>query len=66
MSMRLEGATKAFGVPLLISGALHTHFTRKTRSHCRQVDWVTMAGNDEPVKLFTIDLDLELLSLEEE
>lgn len=35
MSMRLEGATKHFGVPLLISGALHKVFTRKTKSYCR-------------------------------
>ena len=35
MSERLEGATKSFGVPLLISGALYGHFTRKTRAYCR-------------------------------
>ena len=31
MSARLEGATKAFGVPLLISGALEQKLTRRTR-----------------------------------
>lgn len=66
MSARLEGATKAFGVPLLISGELHKHFTRRTQEHCRQVDFVTMAGNNEPVKLFTIDVDLTKLDLEKE
>ena len=30
MASRLEGATKAFGVPLLISGELHAIFTKKT------------------------------------
>mmetsp|Transcript_5389 Transcript_5389/g.8333 ORF Transcript_5389/g.8333 Transcript_5389/m.8333 type:complete len:126 (-) Transcript_5389:446-823(-) len=35
MAERLEGATKAFGVPLLISGSLYKHFTRKTRDYCR-------------------------------
>jgi class 3 adenylate cyclase len=64
MSARLEGATKAFGVPLLISGALEKQFTRRTRGYCRQVDWVVMAGSDEPVKLFTVDLDPSRLPLE--
>lgn len=57
MSMRLEGATKHFGVPLLISNALHKVFTRKTKGYCRQVDYCTMQGNEQPVKLYTIDVD---------
>lgn len=64
MSGRLEAATKAFGVPLLISGALVSKLTRRTRGYCRQVDWVTMAGNADPVKLFTVDIDSNKLSLE--
>lgn len=64
MSARLEGATKAFGVPLLISGDLERQLTRRTRGYCRQVDYVTMAGNDVPMKLFTIDLDSSKLPLE--
>jgi len=35
MAERLEGATKHFGVPLLISGALHRYCSRKTKSQCR-------------------------------
>ena len=64
MSARLEGATKAFGIPLLISGDLEKQLTRRTREYCRQVDYVTMSGNDEPLKLFTIDLDSSKLPLE--
>ena len=41
---RLEGATKAYKVPILISGSLYRHFTEETKNHCRQVDWVTMTG----------------------
>jgi len=66
MAERLEGATKAFKVPLLISGSLYRYFTRKTRGYCRQVDWVLVAGKDEPMKLFTIDVDPNNLELEEE
>ena len=32
---RLEAATKIYGVPLLISGSLHRHFTNETKSQCR-------------------------------
>ena len=64
MSARLEGATKAFGVPLLISGSLYVKCTRRMKGHCRQVDWVVMAGSDEPVKLYTVDVDSSLLALE--
>ena len=66
MAERLEAATKFFGVPLLISGALWKYFTRKTRDYCRQVDYCTMAGNKEPVKLFTIDVDSSQLAVEED
>ena len=66
MAERLEGATKIYEVPLLISGDLWRHFTRATKSLCRQVDYCTMAGNSKPVKLFTIDVDPEQVPLEEE
>ena len=66
MSMRLEGATKAFGVPLLISNTLYKIFTRKTKGYCRQVDYCTMQGNELPVKLYTIDVDSTHIPLEEE
>lgn len=42
MAARLEGATKSYGVPLLITGSLYKYFTKETKMQCRQVDWVTM------------------------
>ena len=66
MSARLEGATKAFGVPMLVHESLHKHFTPKTKKNCRSVDSVVMAGNDTPFKLYTVDVDLEVLDLEDE
>ena len=35
MAERLEGATKIFKVPLLISGDLWKHFTNATKNQCR-------------------------------
>jgi class 3 adenylate cyclase len=46
MAARLEAGTKAYGVPILISGAIYKYFTQATKDQCRQVDYVTMAGND--------------------
>ena len=66
MAARLEAATKAYAVPILISGSLYKYFTRKTKQNCRQVDWVVMSGSDEPVRLFTVDVDPSVLPLEEE
>lgn len=66
MAMRLEGATKAFGVPLLIHQALHRHLTRRTRGWCRIIDWVVMAGNENPVKLYTVDVDPTQLGYDKE
>jgi hypothetical protein len=65
MSERLEGATKKFGVPLLISGDLEAQCTRRTKGYLRQVDYVTFPGNEEPVKLFTFDCDSSRLPLED-
>ena len=35
MSERMEGATKHYGVPVLITGDLYKIFTRRTRGYCR-------------------------------
>lgn len=32
MAARLEGATKIYGVPLLITGSLYNYFTSETKS----------------------------------
>jgi class 3 adenylate cyclase len=66
MAERLEGSTKHYGVPLLISETLHRKFTRKTKGYCRTVDYCVMAGNPKPVRLFTIDINSDKIPLEEE
>ena len=58
MASRLEAATKQFGVPLLISGQLYDIFTDKTKDQCRMIDRVTVKGSNEPLELFTIDVDI--------
>eukprot|EP00743_Colponemidia_sp_Colp-15_P004114 GILK01004442.1.p1 GENE.GILK01004442.1~~GILK01004442.1.p1 ORF type:complete len:836 (-),score=113.06 GILK01004442.1:537-3044(-) len=57
MAARLEGATKQYAVPLLISQALHSILSPATRNRCRQVDCVTVKGSTMPMGLFTVDVD---------
>jgi class 3 adenylate cyclase len=59
MASRLEAATKQFGVPILISGALHDIFSEDIRPLCREIDTVTVKGSAQPIRLYTIDLDFE-------
>lgn len=57
MASRLEAATKQYGVPILISGALHDIFTENIKLLCREIDSVTVKGSIQPVRLFTVDVD---------
>ena len=42
MSSRLEGATKQYGVPILISGDMYELMTLKNKEHLRQIDRVSV------------------------
>lgn len=54
----LEGSTKIYGVPLLISGTLFDIFSEDIKKYCRLIDTVTIKGNSSPVRLYTSDCDL--------
>ena len=53
----LEGSTKIYGVPLLISGALFDIFSDEVKRYCRHIDTVIIKGNAAPVRLYTSDCD---------
>ena len=40
--------------------------SRQMKDYCRQVDWALFSGKEEPLKLYTIDVDPELVKLEDE
>ena len=61
MAARLEAATKQYGVPLLISGDLHSKLSKKVKNMCREIDRVTVKGSVRPVSLFTFDTDISKL-----
>lgn len=60
MAARLEAATKQYGVSILISGALFDHLSDDLKEICRLIDIVTVKGSIEPVKLYTVDVNLNL------
>jgi len=64
MAARLEGATKIYGIPLLVSGSLYSLLTPQTQNYMRQVDNVSVHGSDDVLKLFTCDIDPSCLQLD--
>jgi len=49
MASRLEAATKQYGVPILISGALYQIASHETKKQLRLIDRVTVKGSIQPI-----------------
>ena len=61
ISARLEAATKQFETPLLFTGQFANILSESTRTKCRQIDHVTVKGSEQPLKLYTCDVDIEAI-----
>ena len=61
MAARLEAATAQFGTLLLISGSLRDILSNEMQDICREIDTVTVKGSIKPMRLFTIDIDVDNL-----
>ena len=57
ISARLESATKQYGTQLLMSGEFVEGLSHEMRPSCRKIDVVTVKGSEQPVILYTTDLD---------
>lgn len=57
ISARLESATRQFGVSLLLSGVLYNKLTKEMKNICRFVDCVMVKGSEQPLELYTIDIN---------
>ena len=57
ISARLESATKQYGTQLLMSGEFVEALSHEMRPSCRKIDVVTVKGSEQPVILYTSDLD---------
>ena len=56
MSEAMESATKAYGVPLLMSGEFYSLLSRGFRQLCRRVDRILLPGREHPSDLYTFDI----------
>ena len=61
LSACLEAGTKQYGVTILISDKIHDFMSLAFKAVCRQVDVCTIAGSSIPIKLYTIDTQVENL-----
>lgn len=59
MSSRLEMATMQYGVHILVSGKLVPILSKEVKKLMREVDIVKVKGSEEPMKIFTVDVQVE-------
>ena len=55
----LEGATKDYGIPLLMSEPFYELLTPMAQVYCRKVDSILKSENDKISSLFTYDIKVE-------
>lgn len=60
MAARLEAATRQYGVNLLLSGQIYELLSDDLKDFIRLIDIVTVKGSIEPIKLYTIDVNVDL------
>lgn len=49
-------------MPILISSALYDNLTAEMKAFCRNIDRVTVKGSNQPIGLYTVDLDINNIS----
>jgi class 3 adenylate cyclase len=60
ISARLEGATRQYGVTILLSGELYKLLSNDIKNICRLIDVVTVKGSINPIELYTIHVNDQL------
>lgn len=58
MSSRLQAASKQYGVYILISHFMYYVLTPEVRQICREIDRITVKGSNQPIRIYTIDIDV--------
>jgi class 3 adenylate cyclase len=54
IAARLEGASRQYGVTILISGEIYDLLSNELKSICRIIDIVTVKGSILPIRIYTI------------
>jgi hypothetical protein len=57
MAARLEAASKQYGVYILISHLFYYLMTPEVRGICREIDRITVKGSNQPIRIYTVDID---------
>lgn len=57
----LEGATKAYGVPILLSGELYDLLSLELKHHARLVDVICKKGSEEVERIYTTNVSDKFL-----
>ncbi|OMJ76643.1 hypothetical protein SteCoe_23946 [Stentor coeruleus] len=57
MSSNLEGLTKNYGIPILLTDRVYNVLSQLGKRYCRHVDTISLKGGRDVYKLFTSDVD---------
>ena len=63
---KLEEKTKEYGVVIVLSAEFVNYFSADAKKATRIIDIIHMDNHEEDIYLYTIDLDMSLLSIEKE
>ena len=60
--MDLEGSTKEYGVPLLLSGAYYDCLSNHSKQYCRKIDVITNPNQAAPLRVYTPNISDRAIS----
>lgn len=66
MASKLEEKTKEYGVVIILSADFVKYLSAEAKKATRIIDIIHMDNEDEDIYLYTIDLDLSSLPIEQE
>jgi len=65
MASKLEEKTKDYGAQLILSGPFVKHMSEESRKYIRPIDRIKFNEGEEPIRIYTIDMDMSVIKIEE-
>ncbi len=59
MAARMESLNQLYGTSILLSGSFYDCLSADRRVLCRRIDRILVADHDEPVDVYTVDIDAQ-------